>query len=117
MNSQLLHIEPGTYAPTEDQLMPEMPVMSELHRALGEVHPVVGGFLGLQHLFGSTASLIHRIAKNRIAPGNVFLLGKPYSTNPRVADLLHNKIGDTTMKIVDLEIKRYSLKTETEPKK
>lgn len=30
--------------------------------------------------------------------------------------LLHNKIGDTTMKIVDLEIKRYSMKKDKEGK-
>jgi len=93
MNTQILHAETGTNDAAGNRLMPEMPVMNQLHRALGEVHPSVGGFLGLQHLFGSTASLVHRIVKNRVAPGNVFLLGKPYSTNPRVASLLKNKLG------------------------
>jgi len=93
MNAQIINVEPNTSSPVKNHLMPEMPVMSELHETLGDVHPSVGGFLGLQHLFGSTASLIHRIAKNRVAPGNVFLLGKPYSTNPRVANLLQNKLG------------------------
>lgn len=93
MFSQLQLIDSRRTLGESDILMPEMPVMNELHQALGEVHPSVAGFLGLQHLFGSTASLVHRIALNRINPENVFLLGKPYSTNPSVADLLQNELG------------------------
>jgi S-adenosylhomocysteine hydrolase len=66
------------------ELQPHLPVLEAMHAALGGVDRTSGGLFGLQHLFGSTASLIHRIIRDRIAPDNVFLLGKPYSTNHRV---------------------------------
>jgi len=93
MKTKVLEIHSRETSPNANALMPHMPLLRELQHHIGRVDPNIHGFLGLQHLFGSTASLIRRIAKNRVDPGNVFLLGKPYSTNPRVADLLQNKLG------------------------
>jgi len=69
-------------------LCPQLPVMEFLHTELGGIDDSVRGFMGLQHLFGSTASLIERIVNGRIDPHDVFLLGKPYSTNQQVMRFL-----------------------------
>lgn len=75
------------------ELLPDMPVLEDLHAAYGGIDASVSVFCGLQHLFGSTATLVQRLTAGRIVPQHVFLLGKPYSTNPRVADLLRRELG------------------------
>ncbi len=85
-------------APTQiemltDELLPTMPVLDDLADFLGDIDSSLVGLFGLQHLFGSTATLIHRIAAGRMPPQNVLLLGKPYSTNPRVAADLEHRFG------------------------
>ncbi len=89
-------------------LNPQMPVLNELRARRGAVDGTIGMFMGLQHLFGSTASLIDTIANDRIAPQDVFLLGKPYSTNPQVMRFLEIARGywvhpDSTAQMVDVE--------------
>ena len=74
-------------------LMPELPVLASLAEYLPDLDPTVGGLFGLQHLFGSTATLIHRLAAGRFESDDVFLLGKPYSANPRVVASLERQLG------------------------
>jgi S-adenosylhomocysteine hydrolase len=75
------------------ELLPAMPVLDHLHRTLETPADDLSAFCGLQHLFGSTATLVHRLTTGTVAPRRVFLLGKPYSTNPRVARLLRHDLG------------------------
>lgn len=49
--------------------------------------------VGLQHLFGSTVPLIEGLARNRLEPDGVFLLGKPYSTNHATVWALRSNCG------------------------
>ena len=78
---------------TKSPLCPTMPVLEHLHSELGGLHESVGALFGLQHLLGSTAALIRRIANGAIEPDNVFLLGKPYSANHRVVEFLRADLG------------------------
>ncbi|RKZ69035.1 MAG: hypothetical protein DRQ48_08200, partial [Gammaproteobacteria bacterium] len=75
------------------ELRPAMPVMETLQQNIGGLHSATDALVGLQHLFGSTATLIDRLVQGRISPVNVFLLGKPYSTNPRVMHSLQQDSG------------------------
>ncbi len=83
---QLLYID----IEESDQLSP---VLDELKQCHGEINASIAGFFGLQHLFGSTATLIREIVRHGISSSDVYLLGKPYSTNPRVAEALQNDLG------------------------
>jgi hypothetical protein len=69
-------------------LCPTLPVVEQLRRDFGSVDSSVAGFFGLQHLLGSTASLIDSVVRGRMTPSSVFLLGKPYSANREVVDFL-----------------------------
>jgi len=74
-------------------LCPTMPVLDALHAELGGVDGRVRGLFGLQHLFGSTASLLRTIADGRIESSRVSLLGKPYSANRQVVRFLRETLG------------------------
>ncbi len=76
-----------------ESLCPTLPVLERLYEELGPVDPAVRGLFGLQHLFGSTASLITRLARQHMDPAEVHLLGKPYSANPRVVRFLRRNRG------------------------
>jgi hypothetical protein len=60
---------------------------------IGGIDESVRTFFGLQHLFGSTATLLRRIAHERISPRSVFVLGKPYSANRDVVRHLTTGLG------------------------
>lgn len=81
---------PLTSAPNES-LCPSMPVLDFAHRSFGEIDTSIVGLVGLQHLLGSTVTLVDRIAGRRVDPGNVLLLGKPYSTCPGVLHYLQTE--------------------------
>jgi hypothetical protein len=70
-----------------------MPVLSRMHAESGGVDRSVRGLFGLQHLFGSTVTLLSTIARGRIDPRSVFLLGKPYSANRKVVRFLTSRLG------------------------
>lgn len=74
-------------------LTPTLPVLDRLRAEFGTIRPDTAGLFGLQHLFGSTATLVRRLAEPSLSPRDVFLLGKPYSTHPGVADALRNQYG------------------------
>lgn len=74
-------------------LSPVMPVLEILRGFNYKMDASVGAIFGLQHLFGSTATLIKRLAGDQVPAGNVLLLGKPYSTNPGVAAHLAGDCG------------------------
>jgi S-adenosylhomocysteine hydrolase len=69
---------------SEDVLCPRLPVLDFLHDEIGGLDESIRGLFGLQHLLGSTASLIDSLTKDQIEASDVFLLGKPYSTNKQV---------------------------------
>lgn len=77
----------------DSDLLPNMPVLNRLDRELSGTIGQLGGIVGIQHLFGSSASLIHKLADGNVAPQNVLLLGKPYSTNKRVSEFLTGQLG------------------------
>ena len=68
-----------------------MPILEQLQARLGTLGGQVRLLFGVQHLFGSTATLLRRLTADRIQPDCVFLLGKPYSANPRVVRYLHER--------------------------
>ena len=76
-----------------NELLPHMPVLDMLRRNVGSLDLSVIGLVGLQHLFGSTASLLNTLAGSSLQPGDVHVLGKPYSANPRVVEYLRNELG------------------------
>jgi uncharacterized protein (UPF0254 family) len=78
----------GTTSESTVTLCPRLPLLEQMVDALGGIHGSVGSFVGLQHLLGSTASLVRRIAADRIEARRVLLLGKPYSANPDVVRFL-----------------------------
>ncbi len=85
-----LRFEPGNIfgLPIGNKLCPKLPLLDDLQREYGPLHESIRGFVGLQHLFGSTATLIDKLVDRRIRPEGVFLLGKPYSANRQVVRLL-----------------------------
>jgi S-adenosylhomocysteine hydrolase len=74
-------------------LSPVLPALEILRGYNYKMDASVGAIFGLQHLFGSTATLIKRLAGDQVPAGNVLLLGKPYSTNPGVAAHLSGECG------------------------
>ena len=74
-----------------DSVCPRLPILDFLQDELGGLGDGVFGLVGLQHLMGSTASLIDQLAADRLDPDDVFLLGKPYSTNLQVMDYLREE--------------------------
>jgi S-adenosylhomocysteine hydrolase len=78
---------------TSSELRPRMPVLEAMRAEFGALHRSTVGLLGLQHLFASTATLIDTLAAQLPRPGQVYLLGKPYSTNGRVFASLQSESG------------------------
>jgi S-adenosylhomocysteine hydrolase len=74
-------------------LSPVLPALEILRGYNYRLDSSVGAIFGLQHLFGSTATLIKRLAGSQVPANNVLLLGKPYSTNPGVAAHLASECG------------------------
>jgi S-adenosylhomocysteine hydrolase len=72
-------------------LCPDMPVLERMREHVGDVHRSIRAFVGVQHLFGSTASLIREIVEGHVDPARVFLLGKPYSANREVVRYLTSR--------------------------
>lgn len=87
----LLKREADWTAGDSEELMPQLPVLDALRETIGGLRGSIGGFVGLQHLMGSTATLVDALVRDRIAPPSICLLGKPYSTNRRVAEFLSSK--------------------------
>jgi hypothetical protein len=84
------------YGPEQDgdtPLYPRLPVLDYLQRHIGHVDSSIGGFFGLQHLLGSTATLIDKIISGVVSPNDVYLLGKPYSANRQVVKFLRENRG------------------------
>jgi len=80
--------------PTRElDLCPEMPVLEDMQVRYGQIRHEIDFFVGLQHLFGSTASLVKSIIKGRIEARNVFMLGKPYSANGDVVRFMEESWG------------------------
>jgi hypothetical protein len=79
--------------PVDPALCPHLPVLDHLQRQVGPVDRSTAGFFGLQHLLGSTATLIDTVVRGRITPSGVFLLGKPYSANRDVVKFLSDCRG------------------------
>jgi S-adenosylhomocysteine hydrolase len=75
------------------ELCPKMPVLDHMQLHYGLIRPEIDFFVGLQHLFGSTASLVRSIIDGRIETRNVFMLGKPYSANRDVVQFMEEKWG------------------------
>lgn len=65
---------------SEEELLPDLPLLRALKKKIGSINQDIGGLIGLQHLMGSTASLMKHLSEERLSPDSVFLLGKPYST-------------------------------------
>lgn len=63
---------------------PDLPLLDALVHDLGPLAPRVRIIVGLQHLLGSTVSLFDALSSGLARGSDVFLLGKPYSTSPRV---------------------------------
>jgi len=79
--------------PPESVLCPTMPVLDRMRADIGGIDDSVRTVFGLQHLFGSTAALLRRIAREHINPRSVFILGKPYSANREVVRYLATRLG------------------------
>ena len=80
-------------SPPESVLCPTMPVLDRMTADIGGIDDSVRTFFGLQHLFGSTATLLRKISRERIDPRSVFVLGKPYSANREVVHYLATRLG------------------------
>jgi S-adenosylhomocysteine hydrolase len=82
---------------------PEMSALKTLHAQVAEKDEFKGmQFLGLQHLFASSATLFDTLEKTGINPKDMHCVGKIYSTNYRVADELTRKgatLGEATRRI------------------
>jgi S-adenosylhomocysteine hydrolase len=63
---------------------PSLPVLDAVAAEMGSLPDRVRIIVGLQHLLGSTVTLVDRLVGEGSENRNVFLLGKPYSTSPRV---------------------------------
>jgi len=83
----------GPELASDAALCPRMPVLDTLREQAGAMCGNVDYLFGLQHLFGSTASLIKTLIGGRIRPERVFLLGKPYSANREVMRFLREQWG------------------------
>jgi CRP-like cAMP-binding protein/S-adenosylhomocysteine hydrolase len=70
---------------------PPLALLDRLRNEIGGLDPSIVALIGLQHLMGSTATLVRALAASSLAPDAVFLLGKPYSTNPEVMEFLRRE--------------------------
>jgi hypothetical protein len=75
------------------RLCPSMPVLDALRSRFGAVHAQTRFMFGLQHLLGSTTTLLRGILGRQILPGDAYFLGKPYSANPDVIRYLTHRWG------------------------
>ena len=77
----------------KNSLCPNLPLLNYLQNELGSPNKSLCGLFGVQHIFGSTATLVHKLAEHRLQSEGVFLLGKPYSTNRMVMEHLKTENG------------------------
>jgi len=75
----LLRFDP--HSAGSDRLRPAMPLLSATRTRYPVPRGALAGFVGVQHLFGSTHTLVHALTGGLVDPSRVFLLGKPYSTS------------------------------------
>jgi hypothetical protein len=67
-------------------------MLDYLANRIGRMSDATKSLFCVQHIFGSTASLITQLAEG-LSPEGVFVLGKPYSTNALVLEFLRERCG------------------------
>jgi S-adenosylhomocysteine hydrolase len=72
---------------------PRLPLVEHIKARFGTLAPSIRALAGIQHLFGSTATLVEHLIGDTIAPADVHLLGKPYSTNHATMWHLRTRLG------------------------
>ncbi len=70
-------------------MLPELPLLETLCARIGAGKPLANvRIVGIQHLLETTGSLVKALIRLGVAPNDVFLAGKAYSSNPDVANEL-----------------------------
>lgn len=69
-------------------MFPHLPLLSLIERCAKKLHLNCSLLVGGQHLLTETGCLLESIARFGICRENIEILGKPYSSNPKVAERL-----------------------------